>query len=379
MSFSAHGPSDQFHNTQGPQMTPRERLLAALRGEATDRLAWAPMLAYWWEALPPAIQKKGQLAFLQEIGADPLMRGTSQLFRTEIPGLDITETVRGKRKHTTYATPVGKLEFTHTYVEKGNTWFLTEHPVKQSEDFTVLQWMNEKMRILPNEAQYEQDRSLLGNDGLILPLLCPYMKSSFQSLIEHWVGTEELTYMLADDPAPVLSCLAVMQERTAETVRVSVSSEAEGFIFWEDSSTTNITPTWFQDHIAPEISQWSSLVHAEGKLLIHHACGHIRSILGMMAGTGIDAIESISPPPTGNVELWEAKDVLPDHIRLIGGIEPTVFLGSTEAELTIHVHRLMEKMGNKGWILSNSDSCPPGVSMEKFHLVTRLVREHRFN
>ncbi len=376
MSSFIHHTPQKFQNSQGSQMTPKARLLAALRGEPTDRLAWSPFLAYWWEALPPSIQEKGQFAFLQELGADPLMRGMMQLFRTEIPGLEMQEVIRGNQKHTTYATPVGSLQMTHAYVKNGNTWFLTEHPVKQIEDFSVLQWMNEEMRVLPSMEQYEQDRDQIGEDGLILPLICPYMKSSFQSLIEHWVGTEELTYMLADDPEPVLSCLAVMQQRTVDSVRVSVNSDAEGFIFWEDSSTTNITPGWFQKHIAPEISQWASLVHAQGKLLIHHACGHLKDILGMMGDTDIDAIESISPPPTGNVELWEARRVLPEHVCLVGGIEPTVFLHSTEEALTAHVHLLMEKMGKTGWILANSDSCPPGVSMEKFHLVTRLVREH---
>ena len=29
-------------------MTPKERLMAALTGQPTDRTPWSPNLAYWW-------------------------------------------------------------------------------------------------------------------------------------------------------------------------------------------------------------------------------------------------------------------------------------------------------------------------------------------
>ena len=85
-------------------------------------------------------------------------------------------------------------------------------------------------------------------------------------------------------------------------------------------------------------------------------------------------IESISPPPTGNIELWEARKILPGNIGLTGGIEPTVFLSSTLGELEEYVLKLLGKVGRNRFILANSDSCPPGVAPEKFKLVTELVR-----
>ncbi len=357
------------------EMSSRERLLAALSGQETDRLPWSPFLAYWWDVQPEAFREKGDCAFLKDIGADPLLRGAAQLYRIGMPGTEVTESTSGRTRRTTLHTPVGALTSLNTYVPVGNTWFLTEHPVKTVEDLKILQWINERMVISDASEDYIEARLRLGEDGLIVPILGTYMKSSFQSLVEHWVGTEELTYMLADDPEPVEECLSVMRERAAETVRISVQSEAEAFIFWEDSSTTNITPDWFSRHTAPELTQWASLIHSQGKRLIHHACGHLRGLLPLMAETGIDWIESISPPPTGNVELWEARTMLPERVGLIGGIEPTVFLQSTEVELDAYVGQLLDRMGCKNWILANSDSCPPGVTMDKFRQVTRLVRE----
>ena len=60
-------------------------------------------------------------------------------------------------------------------------------------------------------------------------------------------------------------------------------------------------------------------------------------------------------------------------VALVGGIEPTVFLNSSLPELEEYTAHLLEKMKGSRYVLANSDSCPPGVSMEKFRLVSRLA------
>jgi len=173
----------------------------------------------------------------------------------------------------------------------------------------------------------------------------------------------------------VEECLAVMQAKDEETVRISVDSNADGFIFWEDSSTTNISPAFFEKYTKPEIDRWGDLVHENGKLLIHHACGHLKDLLPLMGQSNIDAIESISPPPTGNVTLQEAAAILPEHIALIGGLEPVRLLGGTVDNVRRDAEELLRDLSGRRFVLANSDSCPPGVAYEKFLAVTELVRQ----
>lgn len=312
---------------------------------------------------------------MEEIGADPLLRGFHTLFRKEYHRIDIRETVRGQQKCVVYDTPVGQLTEGHTYVEKANTWYLTEHPVKGSEDIKILTFIYENMEITPNIASFVQDATDLGDRGLYIPVIGADMKTSFQGLVEHWIGTEELTYMLFDEPAAVENCLFAMRRRALETVEISLEAPAEAYIFWEDSSTTNISPDFFHKYTAPEISRWAEKIHVAGKLLVHHACGHLKALLPEIALTGVDVIESISPPPTGNVELWDAAKELPEQIALIGGIEPTMLLGLDLFHLESYVADLIEKMKGKRFVLANSDSCPPGVDVEKFRLISRLTHD----
>jgi hypothetical protein len=356
-------------------MNSRDRLLNSIIGLETDRLAWSPFLAYFWDVQPEAIRKNGMLDFYKSIGADPLFRGYCTLIKKEFKNCQIRESASNGEKQILYETPVGTLESRYTYTSEGNTWFLTKHPVKTKEDYKILTYINEDMMITPDFSKYNAGSELMGNEALLMPIIGSEMKSSFQSLLENWVGTEELTYAVYDYPEALGECLEAMNKNSRTAAEYASQCDAESFIFWEDSSTGNLSPAFFRDYIADEISMWADILHESGKYLIHHACGQIKDLLPEMARTGIDMIESISPPPTGNVYTYEARDILPENIGLIGGIEPTVLLNYNINELAGYVSDIVEKTGKRKFILGNSDSCPPGVEIEKFKMISKLVRE----
>lgn len=359
-------------------MLPKQRILNTLSGKEVDRFPWSPFLAYFWEHLPTQTTEKGMQVFYEDIGADPMLRGSHALFNIAYKNCNITEKISGNEKFTSYETPIGTIVEKSVYTAVGNTWFLMDHPIKCVEDFKILSYINENMIISSNYSTFINDYNAMGDNGLIIPIIGTQWKTCFQSLVEHWVGTEELVYALADYPEVVQETLEVMQNKAIKTVEYSIDSPAEAFIFWEDSSTTNISPSMFEKYTAPEINAWGKIIHREGKYLIHHACGHLRHLLDAMSKTEIDVIESISPPPTGNIDLWEAKELIPQNIGLIGGIEPTVFLNSTMDELEAYVYELINNMKGSRFVLANSDSCPPGVSIEKFRLVTDIVRGQKY-
>jgi uroporphyrinogen-III decarboxylase len=249
--------------------------------------------------------------------------------------------------------------------------------VKTREDYKILSWILARMQIEPDYAAVEEEINLVGDDGLSMPLVSPFLKTPFQSLVEHFVGTEQLVYDLADYPEEVEALLNVMSEKAHRAVQIAAESPAEVFISWEDSSTTNVSPKMFKQYIAPEISRWGETLHDAGKMLVHHACGHLKALLPIMAAECVDAIESVSSPPTGNVTMWEAREVLGPEMGLIGGIEPVNFLNLDLDGLRVYVDELLDRLPAHRYILANSDSCPPGVSVEKFRLVSEMVKSKK--
>ena len=119
-------------------MNSRDRLLNSIMGLETDRLAWSPFLAYFWDVQPEAIRRNGMLDFYKSIGADPLFRGYCTIIKKEFKNCQIRESASNGEKQILYETPVGTLESRYTYTSEGNTWFLTKHPVKTEEDYKIL-------------------------------------------------------------------------------------------------------------------------------------------------------------------------------------------------------------------------------------------------
>lgn len=230
---------------------------------------------------------------------------------------------------------------------------------------------------MDNIAEVNRQIDALGEDGLHIALIGAEMKSAYQHMVEHLVGTENLIYLTMDYPDEVRELVELIAAKNRKTVEYTAESKIEACLSWEDSSTTNLSPALYREYIAPEITEWVKILRESGKLYIQHACGHIRDLLLPIAGQGVTAIESISPPPTGNVTMEEAGRVLPPSVGLIGGIEPVQFLQDSVEDLLPYCEKLCAAMKGRGFVLANSDSCPPGVAYEKFQKIAQLVKEIR--
>ena len=284
------------------EFTSKRRLLAAIRGEEVDHVPFSPFLAYYFDFLPEEVWRKGQLEYLKEMGADPLLRGFISAFDVQPHQCWSTETEKGNKRYVTYHTPKGELYSEYTYVKEANTWFLTGHPVKGIEDIPAAVAWYKDLEVVSRINEANEQIEQLGEDGLHLALLGIYSKSSYQFLLEHVIGTENLIYLGMDYP------------------------------------------------------------------------DELRDLLVPMSEQGICAVESITPPPTGNVTIEEAVEKLPAGVGLIGGIEPVQLLNDSVEELERYAEKLCRVMKGRGFILANSDSCPPGVEYEKFVRLARLVK-----
>ncbi len=359
------------------KMTSKSRILSAVCGKPTDRVPWSPFLAYYWQYIPKEEQQKGEIRYMQEMGADPLLRGSCALSNSERKNVEISSRREGNKQYHSFITKVGTITEVSTYSAHADTWFLTGHPVSTEEDFKVLQYIHENTVITDNTALFDKAYKEIGEDAVSSPNIGVHRKTSFQSLVEHWCGTEALTYALYDFPETVEECLAVMQAKDRETVKNACNSSAEILNFFEDSSTTNISPAMFEKYTLPQINEWADMLHSAGKLLMHHACGHLKDLMPLIATSKIDILESISPPPTGNIEIADALKILPERIAVIGGIEPTFFENCTLDELENCVNGLLNTARGRRFVLANSDSCPPKVTYDKFLLVSDIVRKFR--
>jgi hypothetical protein len=356
-------------------VTAKERILAALHGKPVDRVPFSPFLAYVWEYFPPDIRDKGQLAFHDRIGADPLWRGSPCAVKAVTPPeVECRMTEVNGRTEMEIVTPVGTLRQAWVRSESGSTSFLVEHPLKTEKDYKVQLWIEENTKMEYDPVAAESHLAGDGRDGLSLGMLIPRCKSAFQNLVEHYAGTEELVYALADFPGTVEALWRTMVERDMEAVRFAAQSPYTHFITWEDSSTQNYSPTQYDAFIGAEIGEWCRMLSACGKYYVQHACGHVSALVARMKAHGVFAVESISPPPTGNMTIRDARGTIGSGMGIIGGIEPTTFLNLPEVQLESYVRSVIRDAAGGPFVLANSDSCPPGVTVSKFERVAEIAR-----
>jgi uroporphyrinogen-III decarboxylase len=110
---------------------------------------------------------------------------------------------------------------------------------------------------------------------------------------------------------------------------------------------------------------------------MQHACGHVRDLLPQMRSSGVAAVESLSPLPTGNLTLAEARDLLGPEIGIVGGIEPVSLLRLDDQAFTEHVEAALAAGTRGPYVCGNSDSMPPGVSLERLIRCGEIIRAAR--
>lgn len=358
-------------------ITSRERIVAALEGRPIDYVPFSPFLAYVWEHFPPEVRAGGQLEFHRRIGADPLWRGAPCPVALMGPPVESQVFTEDDRHVMVTETPVGTIRHAQARSDIGNTLFLVEHPVKTEEDCKTWLWIEEHTSFAPSLANVHEHFNGTGREGLSIGSLVPRGKTAFQWMVEHLIGTEGLIYALADYRDTVETLWRTMVAKNLEAARIAAEVDCyDYYLSWEDSSTQNYSPTLYKTFIAPEIAEWCRLLAANGKRYVQHACGHVRTLLPQMRESGVFAVESLSPPPTGNVALNEARDMLGPDVGIIGGIEPTRFLDLSNDELGPYVEQVLAD-GAGRFLLANSDSCPPGVTLEKFKIVADVTRSCR--
>lgn len=92
-----------------------------------------------------------------------------------------------------------------------------------------------------------------------------------------------------------------------------------------------------------------------------------------MRDEGVTGVQSLSPVPTVNVTIAQARELLGADRCIIGGIEPTTFLDLSLKDLGSYVEQTIEEARGGPFVLANSDSCPPGVTVEKMKLAAEIA------
>lgn len=350
-------------------MTNRERIIAALNGKETDRLPWAPLIdPYFVNSLPNQGYNLDLVDAMKYIGIDIIERHV-QAVKGHTRNLNVRTETRGKSTRTYFDTPVGTL-FSDT-CQTEYTSYVSKHLISTIEEAKIYQYIAENTTYSPDFEYFSSRDKAVGDYGIATPSgpITP-----IQDMLQYYTGVEDTVYMLADYPEEMDELLSVMHERNLRQYKVLADCPCEVVIDYEDTSTTVMSKSMYENYSAPMINDYADIMHSGGKKFITHMCGKLSGFAETIALGRMDGIDSVCPPTTGDLWPWDARKVFGDSKVIIGGIEPPGLSRMTVEESLQTVVNIIRNMPSlKGFILSTGDAVAYGTPIKNLIAITKLI------
>lgn len=391
-------------------MTHKQRMLAAIRGEAIDKIPWAPRLDLWYRANRRAgtLPKKYRDASLVEILDDTGMglhavvpdfrdlRGTEDDVdralgiynlkmmpcRTVLENIERSVRIDGDRTFVEYKTPVGTIKTTVLYNEEMRRAGITithieQYAFKSVEDYAPLSYIFENAKVVPNYGGYQEFADFVGNRGIAVAF-ANATASPMQLIMKELIPFDLFFYEMHDHPDELALLVEKIGSYLDRILDVVTNCPAE-VVFLGGNYDASVTyPPFFEEHIQPVLKLFSKELHTKGKYLLTHTDGENSGLLQHYLDSEIDIADSICPVPMTKLSFKEVRDVFQGKITIMGGVPSVSLLKSSmsDSEFDSFIDKFFDEIDTGDHlILGISDTTPPAAEFERILKIGKLIDE----
>lgn len=365
-------------------MTSKERIIATMRGQKTDRvpfqlgitnmfsvfqnnyIGWDVYLhnkVPMWKIVADTQQRFGLDGYLY-IGVDSVPDKDVQYKDDVVFANEEKIIVR-----TTMQTPEGNLWSESTYM-KNESPTVTRGYIKDENDFAL--WLKYSFRptrytcdILPEVKAY------MGENGVVAG--CAGRAPGFHDLMMFVDGKLENTvYMYQDYPELFEEYVEKSHKAYLERVDQMV---AMGFDYIEMSNSGMVTlasPSLFREYSLPTIKAASKMIREAGMLSELHCCGFAKDVVQECHDhTDVDSINPLQEAPMGDCDLADIKKKYGDTLCLKGNVGVTnPLLYGTPEDVEKDVIRCMNAAKENGRFILFSEegigACTPVENVKAY-------------
>lgn len=370
----------------------RQRILDTFHGVKTDRIPVSPFiwLSYVNEFYETDYKLSDEIVdqkvheIYKHFGFDSMVRTcTLDMVSPTIASSDdwqvsIREETKGNDKRTvttTIKTPERELRSVETF-ERFNKYqeisAETEHFIKDEADFRQFAKYQPKVPQI-DCSRVTRIKAAVGSEGVV----APWLPSIFNTL-SRLRKLDDLICDAITDPMFFKDMMEYYCLRTIEAAnQLSIVSDIvtyEGNI--ANGSMTG--PAYFEEYLLQYEKQVVEAIQSAGALVLFHNCGDINNMYDVYNELGIDALETLTPPPFGNADIYKALDVLNKNIVIVGNIDQIDFLKKANPEDIIkRVANLVEICKKRGrFILATSDYLETGTPEENIKALEKAVSQY---
>jgi hypothetical protein len=356
------------------EMSPRERLLAAFRRQPCDRVPFAPLVEGYFQLSLPDGRTRHVADLQYEMSGHMLVRAAVLRINTPLwLGAAATDLAAGVEQRAstidgdiihTVETPVGSLTWRLRFApESPYIPWVIENRIRTVDDVRTFQYLIERTTFELDTRYFENQTSYVGDRGIVA-ILGP--TSPLQQMINFEMGLERVIYMLADHPDEMHEMLDAYHAKQAAMWRLMAEVPADVAFVHDNLSSTTTSRPMYRTYDRRYVNEYADILHAGGKTFLTHWCGKLTGFAKDVGEARQDGISDVTPPPTGDLDIVEARRTWAKRFVLLGGIDPTLFALGTPEKMGAYVADLLERMGpdRRGFILGSGDAVPYGTPPE---------------
>jgi uroporphyrinogen decarboxylase len=265
-----------------------------------------------------------------------------------------------------------------TYSPETDRLFITGHGASQTEQKRMAP---EECRSLPyvrpDDSELELVRHLVKELGkthfLFSAPLQGHPQLNFSDMtrneLDVWMDLYEDKKLFKDN---------LMAQIESDRMRKAVEKVAEEGLdgvanSWDFGMSTGpfMSPAIFKEVIFPYMKKYAEIAHDCGLVLLWHSCGNNQELLPMIAEAGVDVYQSIQP----EMNIVKMKELWGDKITLWGGVDAGLLISGSPDEIYEYSTNVINKCkSGGGYIYGTSHSIMPGSKPENYNTMLKALQ-----
>ena len=373
------------------EMTGRERLLTAIAHEEPDRVPISPRYGAWLLAEYGTVSLERvrdeilpDIDFMHILGDSTPDYIMSYPEEYELPEVEVEQKRYEEGEYEVvervFHTPAGKLSDRVKIPPSGREYgvspnpLITEPLVKEPEDVDRLLYLLPEIRT--SFEHYDAAEEIVGDRGVVM--VC--IRSALDHNAGQARGMENLMMDYYTDRALFDRLLGIFHERSLARIKVALEAGVE-FIFgswYYNSLSSGWSPAIYEEVFVPQLREHVELTHSYGAYYDFYDDGNLAESMEMIAGTGIDVLETCTPPPICDFDLRAAKEKIGDKTTIKGYVDLLYVIKHGTPELVEETVAEAMEIGKPGggFIIGSSDSFREGTPAENLETYWRCCKEY---
>jgi len=387
-------------------MSPRQRLLTALRRGRPDRVPCSPHIIRWirhhWGCTCPDHQAK----MADDFGLDLLIQYGAYTWQSvsndyvyapgggysfnayalygDLPDVSVELRVENRPKHVltyrTFHTPAGELRDVIQWARPdmgygdGPNPHRVEPLVKSTADLPALGFLFPPPRkdVL---ADIPLTLERIGERAVVMATDCTHPGCWAMEAL----GPEGMLTASISEPALLKGVCRLGMDQHLRNLRAMLDRKMD--VVWgswfQAGASTGWSPAAFRELFLPLVKEAVELAHEYGALYVYQDDGKMKHSLPCLVEIGVDAISGLQPPDVGDVVLREVKQQYGKRVALVGGLDPvyTFDMGTPDAVRRAVRQAIDDAAEGGGYILGTAEAIAPETPAESLHAASEAARQ----